>query len=197
MLVFLPTTAHPDSSTEDTTPNTCDSHVVRFHKVKAKGLARATYAERKWQDQTPAKRGQHRWFRWHILCIYDPPTDHRLRAFKKKQKAAFYRWRAYRLVAPYRGFKGEGRWLRWLAIPKYVVQCESGDNLAEIRAWGFRNRWQVESSDGGLATYQHTPWASGRPVPWPVRGYGDKLKHHQTAADMWAGGSGASQWHCA
>ena len=160
--------------------------------MKARGLAQAIYAERKWKDRTPAKASQHGWFSWHVRCIYDPSTDHRLRAFKRKQKREFYRWREYRLIAPYPGLRGEGRWLRWLAIPAYVVLCESGHK----GEYGV-SRWKVRSGDGGLGPYQHTPWASGRPVPWPVGGYGDKMKHHRTAADMWAGGSGASQWHCA
>lgn len=56
------------------------------------------YAERKWLDRTPAHRGQHYWFRWHVRCIYDPKTDHRLRAYKKHQKAQFYRHRREKTI---------------------------------------------------------------------------------------------------
>lgn len=131
------------------------------------------FNKRKWKDATPVKREQKRWFRWHIACIYDPPTDHRLRAFLKKQKRAFYQYR--RTGGPLTPY---GKW----AIPSYIVACESGGS------------WSAYNSSGAAGPYQIMP-EHGR--PFPANSWREKMAHHRIAGDLYAGGSGASNWVCA
>lgn len=68
------------------------------------------------------------------------------------------------------------------AIPGYIVDCEShGD-------WGAYN------PSGAAGIYQIMP-EHGR--PYPVDSVEDKKAHHRIAADLYAGGAGASNWVCA
>ena len=170
--------AHPNSTTaaEDTTPYTCDRHVVKFHVAQAKGLARAAYAEKKWKQRTPAKPAQHEWFRWHVRCVYDPRTDHRVRAYKRHQKAQFYRYR--NTFGPY---TPHGKY----AIPAYIVHCESGTS-GDWRAYN--------ESSGAAGRYQIMP---EHERVWPVNSWGDKLQHTHIAYDLSNGGREFSDWACA
>lgn len=64
---------------------------------------------------------------------------------------------SYRMVAPYRGLRGEGYWLRWLATPAWVVLAETGncnrdDWTGKQRA---HCRWNdVNPSSGACGPYQ-------------------------------------------
>lgn len=167
----------------DPTPDTCDARTVAFHKTKAKGLARAIYAERKWKDSTPAKPGQHGWFRWHIDCLFQPKADRALRAFKVEQKAQFYRYRALRLATDEFGEKC-GRF-GWHAIPCYIVSCETGGTFS----WDAYNE-----SSGAKGRYQFLDtWT----VPWPVNSFKDKLAHHRQAEELARDYGISGQWACA
>ena len=129
------------------------------------------FTKRKWKDATPVKREQKRWFRWHIACIYDPPTDHRLRAYVRKQKEAFYKYR--RTGGPYTPY---GKY----AIPQYILDCESYGG-----SWSASNGTHVGPYSLSLSLYE---------PPWPVDSWADKIEHHRIAHGLWAGGSGISHW---
>ena len=70
--------------------------------------------------------------------------------------------------------------LRWLAIPRYIVQCETNGYSGE-------GRWHATNGSTN-GPYQFIGW----PVPWPARSDADKLEHHQMASQL-----GLSNWACA
>lgn len=69
-----------------------------------------------------------------------------------------------------------------IAIPAYIVSCESGGS------------WSAYNPSGAAGIYQIMPF-HGR--PWPVDSVEDKRVHHRIAARLYAGGAGASNWVCA
>lgn len=80
-------------------------------------------------------------------------------------------------LTPYRGPDGS----RW-AIPWYVVNCESkGDWSADNPSSDARGPYQL----------------LGHGEPWPANTPEARLRHHQIAAALWAGGRGSSNWVCA
>lgn len=156
----------------DWTPSTCDVRSVKHHKAKAKGISRAMFAHRKWQDATPVKPAQKRWFRWHLRCIEHDPTDRTLRHYQRAEKRSFYRYRrSGGPLTPY------GQW----AIPEYIVACESGGS------------WSAYNPSGALGPYQLLGWGA----PFPANSWAKRMAHHRIAGSLWAGGSGASHWVCA
>ncbi len=171
-LLALTPFALAEDGNSDSTPSTCDSRSVRFHKVKAKGLARAIYAEAKWRDSTPARKGQHSWFRWHLECLEQPRADRALRSFKRAEKRVFYRYRGLRRVA---GYNCGGRW-SWWSIPCYIIECESHFS------------WSAANSSGAVGPYQLLGWGA----PFPVNSWRDKMSHHRIAASL-----SLSNWVCA
>lgn len=86
-------------------------------------------------------------------------------------------YRRYREVTPYRCQSGKyGTW----AIPCAIISCES------------HYSWSAYNPSGARGPYQMLGW----PVPWPVRSFGDRVRHHEEAAQIYAGGSGRSNWVC-
>ena len=84
--------------------------------------------------------------------------------------------RAAAAITPYPGPNGT----RW-AIPWGIVACES------------HGSWSAYNPSGAAGPYQIMAM-HGR--PFPVRSAADRLRHHQIAANLWAGGSGAHHWVC-
>lgn len=84
----------------------------------------------------------------------------------EKLKTSFFRWRTYRLLTPYSGCQGGGKWLRYTAVPGYVVDHESGCS------WGAYN-----ASSGACGPYQLNGWTSCDTSSWK-----DKMRHHKVAA---------------
>lgn len=99
----------------------------------------------------------------------------KLRATWAKDRRGYGRYRALRQIAPY---PGGGTW--W-AIPYYVVACESGGS------------WTAYNPSGASGPYQLLGWGA----PYPATTWREKMANHRIAADLWAGGAGASNWVCA
>lgn len=126
---------------------------------------RVLYARDNWRDAHPL-RGE-------LPC--DAP-----RARARKLREGFYLYRRYRQVAPYRGFSEGDLWLKWLAVPSYIVACET-------RGYYGQGRWRA-TNGSTMGPYQFIGW----PVPWPVDSARDKVAHHEMAA-----GLSLSNWACA
>ncbi len=156
---------------DDSTPYSCDAKPSSFHAKRARGIARASFALKKWRDGTPVKPAQRRWFRWQVECIYSPPGDAKLRAYRKARKRDFYRYRnTGGPLTPY------GKW----AIPGYIVACESGGS------------WNAYNPSGAVGPYQLLGWGA----PFPVDSWKEKMAHHRLALYvMRVQGPGA--WVCA
>lgn len=67
------------------------------------------------------------------------------------------------------------------AIPCYIVECESGYS------------WNAANPSGAVGPYQLLGWGA----PYPADTKAEKMKNHRIAAELWAGGAGASNWVCA
>lgn len=90
--------------------------------------------------------------------------------------------RRYRLLAVYPGFEGEGRFLRWLVIPSWVVAAETSEcgGRATAREAG-ECRWLIVNTSG-----------SGACGPYQLLGHtscdtssaADKMRHHEIAAGL-------------
>jgi hypothetical protein len=94
----------------------------------------------------------------------------------QRDRQRFGRHRAFRLIAPYPG--GGTYW----AIPYYIVYCES------------RGEWTAYNPSGAAGPYQiMAEW--GR--PYPAVTWTQKMANHRIAAEIYAGGAGASNWACA
>lgn len=100
-----------------------------------------------------------------------------------RSRASFGMWRAYRLIAPYRGFSGEGYWLRWLSVPRYIVECETNGYTGS-------GRWQALNPSGAQGPAQLLGWGA----PYPATTDTERLEYWRTTAyvldvqglDAWA-----------
>jgi hypothetical protein len=91
------------------------------------------------------------------------------------EKRTLYRYSAFRHVAPYPG--GGTYW----AVPYYIVACESGGS------------WTAANPSGAVGPYQLLGWGA----PYPAVTWAEKMANHRIAAEVYAGGAGASNWVCA
>ncbi len=161
----------------------CDGKPATFHEQRAGALIADAYRLERWQDPTPARGSEKRAWQEHKACIRDAAMREDIERERERVADRFARYRELREVTPY---SCGGTWDRW-AIPCDVIICET-------RADPFS--WTIESPDGGLGPYQHTPWASHVQVPWPVRSWEDKMAHHR-AADYLRRTGGLGRWSCA
>jgi len=83
--------------------------------------------------------------------------------------------REWERLTPYGPVGGE-----YFAIPVFIVACETGR----------RFNWTAANPSGAIGVYQ----LLGKGAPWPASSDADKARHHRIAANLWAGGSGASHW---
>jgi hypothetical protein len=102
-------------------------------------------------------------------CVTEPGADAVLLEVRK----LFHRHQAYRRVTPFRGIPGEGYWLRWLAVPAWVVRAEtrSCDRWLGTRAGG-QCRWGIVNEIGACGPYQLNGWIPCGSPP---------LRHHRQA----------------
>lgn len=146
-------------------------HKQACQAAKFPVLAEQIWDPRRWQRGAPRKkavRAAHRLIR----CAAQPiPLRHKW----TRERRSYGRYRALRLVAPYPG--GGTYW----AIPYYIVYCES------------RGEWTAYNASGALGPYQLLGWGA----PYPATTWRAKMENHHIAADVWAGGAGASNWACA
>lgn len=95
-----------------------------------------------------------------------------------KDRWLLHRHRDYRMATPFRGYPDEGYWLKWLAIPRWVVGAETrqcdGESTGLARG---RCRWVIRNPDSGACTvYQFIGHTSCRSTTWR-----DKLRLHRAA----------------
>lgn len=129
--------------------------------------AKRVYAEKNWRDRTPAGGIE--------VCQTDS------RRGLRNTIEHFKLYRSYRQIAPYRGFNEGDPYLEWLAIPAYIVACETN---------GYRGqgRWFAANASGAVGPYQLLGWGA----PYPARTFKQKLANHRIAA-----GLSLSNWACA
>lgn len=140
------------------------------------GFANAVWSHDLWERGRPRGRTVAE-YRHRLDCA---PSDSHRQAMKGRwadAKLSYGRYRALRLVAPY---AGGGTW--W-AIPYYIVYCESGTS----------GLWAAANPSGAVGPYQLLGWGA----PYPADTWPEKMANHRIAADVWAGGAGASNWVCA
>jgi hypothetical protein len=129
-----------------------------------KALHRKT-ARKNWQDPKPLAGTN--------LCI---PRQH-----VAKHMTGFRRWQSYREVAPYRGFNEGDPYLKWLAVPAYIVACETNGYRGE-------GRWHAANSSGAVGPYQLLGWGA----PYPADTPREKVRNHEIASGLSLG-----NWACA
>ena len=148
-------------------------------------LAHKAFAYSRWHDPSPVRRREARALRWMRHHAASPRVNRRMKEIHAYRKALFARNRSYRRVAPYPGLRGEGYWLRHLAVPAYIVHCETNGYHGE-------GRWRAANGSGAVGPYQLLGWGA----PFPARTARQKLAHHRIAAHVVAV-QGLSAWACA
>jgi hypothetical protein len=171
----------------DATPGSCDGLTVKFHKHRAFSLIEKGHDRKRFPDKTPMKGSEKRALSKHKLCIQiekirDQIEERRDNATKVYE--SFYKSEKFRIkYTPY--YFGEPG-LEYVAIPPYIVECETNGYYGE-------ERWNAANPSGAYGPYQIMAM-HGRPAP--VNSEADKRQHHKIAAHLWATG-GESQWECA
>lgn len=108
-----------------------------------------------------------------MRCQHSPKAERKMRTFRRQQASERRQRIAVARITPYGPCYG-GRW----AIPCSIVGCESGGS------------WSAYNPSGARGPYQFL----GKPDPWPANTPAKRLRHHQIAAGLWAGGRGAGHW---
>lgn len=184
--IGLTAPALSEGTPEPTTP-TAQSNPCAYHQHPAteqRRLARRAWAFKRWQDPTPATPAQLRTMRRLRHCAVPEaraPMSHSWRAAKR----GFYRNRAYRQIAPYPGFSGEGYWLRWLPIPAYIVSCETNGYHGD-------GRWLAANPSGANGPAQLLGWGQ----PYPADTDRERLAYWRITRKVWLS-SGPGAWQCA
>ena len=126
------------------------------------------YAEKQWRDATPRDKKQ--------------PCPTKTERGARNTIEHFRLWRRYRQAAPHAGLREGDPWLRYLAVPSYIVRCETNGYHGE-------SRWRAANSSGAAGPYQLMPeW--GR--PFPANTPEEKVRNHEIAS-----GLALSNWACA
>lgn len=149
-----------------------------FSFSEFKSFTNIVWAKARWQRGKPEKAGAViKQAQRMKKCAVSKSHRKAMRHYWKKRKIAFFRYRQFRLIAPYPG--GGTYW----AIPYYIVYCESGTS----------GLWMAANPSGAVGPYQLLGWGA----PYPADTWAEKMENHRIAAEVWAGGAGASNWVCA
>lgn len=172
------TTTPTHGSAIQAPPNPCDHHPRPAAEQRT--LAADVFALRRWRDPAPGP-GAVATMRRLRGCVDREARKAMARAWKAAKRNLVIE-HAYRSIAVYPGLPGEGRFLRWLVIPAWVVEAET----SECSAYGNtlaagRCRWTIvnTSGSGACGPYQllgHTSCDTSSPL--------DKLRHHEVAATL-------------
>jgi hypothetical protein len=155
-VIIAPASATQSEGNSTPTCNQSESHAALHRKT----------ARNNWQDPKPLAGTN--------LCI---PRKH-----VAKHMTGFRRWQAYRNVAPYRGFNEGDPYLKWLAVPAYIVSCET-------KGYRGEGRWHARNSSGAAGVYQLMPfWGA----PYPANTAREKVQNHEIASRLSLG-----NWACA
>jgi hypothetical protein len=162
---FWLTAPQPNTVAQEGSSSTCAASVGDLHAA-----VKQVYGFDRWKH--PAKRPARRWVAGMAQCVPGGP------AYVRHHRWLFNRHRAYRLVTPFRGFPDEGYWLKYLAVPRWVVEAETGNCNSPHMTGRQRGRcrWgDVNTSSGACGPYQelgHIPCDS------------PPLRHHQLAHSL-------------
>jgi len=104
----------------------------------------------------------------------------------RRAKARFYLWRAYRRVAPFRGFHEGDPFLRYLAVPRYIVECET-------RGSHGVGRWLARNPSGAQGPAQLMPIHA---APNPARTGAQKVRYWHIVHGLYRD-YGSAPWECA
>jgi len=110
-----------------------------------------------------------------LQCAAGPGHRKKIWRTWKRERLRFGRYRELRQIAPYPG--GGTYW----AVPYAIVFCES------------RGLWSAYNPSGAAGPYQ----LLGHGAPYPADTWREKMANHRIAAELYAGGAGASAWVCA
>jgi hypothetical protein len=130
------------------------------------------YSFRRWRH--PPKRKARRWVAQVGACLPGGTS------YVRKHRRLFERHVAYRSVTPFRGWSDEGYWLKWIAIPRWVMSEETERCNALRGLAAGRCRWSIRNpSSGACGPYQFIGHTS-----CDASSAADKLRHHQTGHDV-------------
>lgn len=164
----------------------CDGLTSTQHASEARQIIKQGYAKKRYKERHPLGEKTRSELELHISCSDHPDQ---LRDLREREKRDFFDWREYRKYTPYRGFSGEGPYLRWLAIPRFVVACETN---------GYRGRGRFTVRGGGDGAYQIQPptWARwGGSKFAPTANLATPLEQAIVARRILAG-QGPGAWAC-
>lgn len=153
----------------------CVSHPHPAHEQQA--LAQRTFALRNWKSPKP---GPGRVAQMQVLRQCAKPKA--LPAMRKSWRTAkkrLYRYHTLRQVAPFPGYTGYGMGLRWLAVPRNIVDCEGGPD------------WNRPNSQGSGAWGPYQLLGHGEPIP--VETWHDQIITHRIAGSLYAS-EGTGPW---
>lgn len=121
------------------------------HVSAGRRIARESYADRRWRRTRPLSRRKARAIRYHVACLERRRDRRAITVYAKRRRERLRRWRRFRRVTPEPGLAGEGRWLRHLAIPAYVVRCETRGRTGMAR-------YRVRGGGAGAYQIQDPTW---------------------------------------
>ena len=184
-VVCLAPTAAAQETAPDSTPNTCDAHTATWHIKDARQIIRAAYRRSHWRHRNPAKPKQRFAIAEHLRCLERGKDRKAIKRYRVARKRSFGLYRAYRRVAPCRGFRGEGLHLTWLAVPRYIVECETNGYHGD-------GRWRARNPSGAQGPAQLLGW----PAPYPAMSARERVRYWRVARQVWLS-SGPGAWACA
>lgn len=170
----------PATDTDPSTPRSCDSRTATHHVKSARATIRSAFARSKWRQRRPARPEQLFDIAQHRECLTRGKDRKALTRYKREAKMRIVLYRRYREAAPFPGYRGRGIWLTHLAVPRYIVDCES------------RGRWWAYNPSGASWLYQLLGW--GAPAPLTAE---DKVRNHEIAHAVSSGSRNFSPWVCA
>jgi hypothetical protein len=158
-VVIAPASATQSGGNPTPACNQSEAHAALHRKT----------ARKNWRAESPLKGTS--------LCV---PRRH-----VAKHMTGFRRWQAYRNVAPYRGFNEGDPYLKWLAVPAYIVACETN---------GYRGsgRWHAANPSGAVGPAQLLGWGA----PHPATTAREKVRYWEITRYVLRV-QGLSAWACA
>jgi hypothetical protein len=156
-------------------PDPCNAHPRPAAEQRA--LAADVFALKRWRDPPPGRRAVKLMHR--LRGCADRSTRNGMAAAWHRAKHNLVIEHAYRSIAVYPGFVGEGRFLRWLVIPAWVVEAETSECGGLDPPDAGACRWVIANPSGACGPYQllgHTSCDTSSAA--------DKLRHHEVAAGL-------------
>lgn len=166
-------------------PGSIDACPLKFSGGQYVQVAKQAWNERKWRDHTPVGPGLQQKSRTMRYCARSRRAARRMAEIWSSYKQQFKLWARYRYAAPEEGFTGEGKWLRWLAVPRYIVECET-------RGYWGEGRWLAINPSGANGPAQ----LLGHGQPYPADTASEKVEYWEIARGLYLA-EGGSPWECA